>query len=361
MPHRFTIQSLAPTSIMTYASDKAVGAVLQQCIGDAWHPIAYFSRKLKPAEVRYSAFDKELLAMYLAVKHFRHFVEGHVFHLLTDHKPLTFALASNSASYTPCQARHLDFISQFTSDIRHVKGEDNAAADALSRFTVDALVLKGIDGLDFHNMANAQQSDPEIRQIMDGTMPQPSSAKLESIPLQSSDLTILCDVSTGMPRPLVPAALRRHVFDVLHSLVHPGIRATQRLIVAHFIWPNIHIDVRNWACTCLQCQRSKVNCHTSAPLFKFGTPDTRFDHVHVDIVGPLPLSQGFRYLFTAVDRFTRWPEAIPIVDMTASSVAQSFVSGWVARFGIPSVVTTDRGRQFESTLWKELTHLLGCT
>ena len=81
----------------------------------------------------------------------------------------------------------------------------------------------------------------------------------------------------------------------------------------------------------------------------------------MDIVGPLPLSQGFRYLFTAVDHFTRWPEAIPIVDMTASSVAQAFVNGWVARFGIPSVVTTDRGRQFESTLWKELTHLLGCT
>ncbi|KAL5494406.1 hypothetical protein EMCRGX_G015736 [Ephydatia muelleri] len=223
-------------------SDKAVGAVLQQCIGDAWHPIAYFSWKLKPAEVRYSAFDKELLAMCLAVKHFRHFVEGRVFHLLNDHKPLTFALASNSASYTPRQARHLDFISQFTSDVRHVKGED-----ALSRFTVDALVLKDIDGLDFHNVAYAQQSDPEIRQIMDGTMPRPSSAKLESIPLQSSDLTILCDVSTGVPRPLVPSALRRHVFDVLHSLAHPGIRATQRLIVARFIWLNIRIDVRNWA------------------------------------------------------------------------------------------------------------------
>ena len=139
-------------------------------------------------------------------------------------------------------------------------------------------------------MAYALQSDPEIRQIMDGTMPRPSSAKLESIPLQSSDLTILCDVSTGVPQPLVPSALRRHVFDVLHSLAHPGIRATQRLIVARFIWPNIHIDVRNWARTCLQCQRSKVNRHTSAPLFKFGTPDARFDHVHVDIVGPSSLS-----------------------------------------------------------------------
>ena len=139
------------------------------------------------------------------------------------------------------------------------------------------------------------------------------------------------------------------------------IQATQRLIVARFIWPNIHIVVRNWVRTCLQCQRSKVNRHTSAPLFQFGTPDARFDHVHVDIVRPLPLSQGFRYLFTAVNRFTCWPEAIPIVDMTASSVAQSFDSGWVACFGIPSVVTTDRGRQFESTLWKELIHLLGCT
>ena len=65
---------------MTDASDKAVGAVLQQYVDDAWHPIAYFSRKLKPAETRYSAFDKELLAIYLAIKHFRHFVEGRILH-----------------------------------------------------------------------------------------------------------------------------------------------------------------------------------------------------------------------------------------------------------------------------------------
>ena len=56
----------------------------------------------------------------------------------------------------------------------------------------------------------------EIHQIMDGTVPQPSSAKLESIPLQSSDLTILCDVSTGVPQPLVPSAFRSHVFNILH-------------------------------------------------------------------------------------------------------------------------------------------------
>ena len=80
----------APTHIMTDASDFAVGAVLQQEIGDAWQPVAFFSKKLRPAEMRYSAFDRELLAVYLAIKHFRHFVEGREFYILTDHKPITF-------------------------------------------------------------------------------------------------------------------------------------------------------------------------------------------------------------------------------------------------------------------------------
>ena len=83
----------APTSIMSDASDKAVGAVLQQFIGSEWRPISYFSRKLRPPETRYSTFDRELLAVYLAIKHFRHFVEGREFFVLTDHKPLTYALA----------------------------------------------------------------------------------------------------------------------------------------------------------------------------------------------------------------------------------------------------------------------------
>ena len=69
----------APTSIVTDASEVAVGAVLQEHINQVWCPIAYFSRKLQPAETRYSAFDRELLGAYLAVKHFRHFVEGRIF------------------------------------------------------------------------------------------------------------------------------------------------------------------------------------------------------------------------------------------------------------------------------------------
>ena len=100
---------------MTDASDTAVGAVLQQQINGEWKPIAFFSKRLKPAETRYSTFDRELLAIYLAIKHFQHFFEGRQFQILTDHKPLTFAFNTQSSKLTPRQIRHLDFISQFTS------------------------------------------------------------------------------------------------------------------------------------------------------------------------------------------------------------------------------------------------------
>ena len=97
----------------------------------------------------------------------------------------------------------------------------------------------------------------------------------------------------------------------------------------------------------------------TTPISTFMTPDARFDMVDIDIVGPLPHSHGFSYILTCVDQFTRWPEAIPIVNITADTVARAFISSWVARFGVPSTVSTDRGRQFDSTMWTELMCLLG--
>ena len=102
----------------------------------------------------------------------------------------------------------------------------------------------------------------------------------------------------------------------------------------------------------------KIHHHTTAQLGTFNTPDARFDHMHIDLVRPLPTSQDCTYLLTCIDRFTRWPEAILIPNITADIVAQAFVSGWILRFGVPSTVTTDQGQQFESMLWIHLMHLL---
>ena len=80
---------------MTDASDVAVGALLQHFIEDEWCPIAYFSRKLKAVEMRYSTFDRELLPIYLAIKHFRyiHVLEGRQFYVVINHRSLTYSLS----------------------------------------------------------------------------------------------------------------------------------------------------------------------------------------------------------------------------------------------------------------------------
>ena len=88
-------------------------------------PWPFFSKKLEPPEKKYSAFDKELLALYLGIWHFRYFVEGKMFTEFTDHKPLTFSMARLSYSWSSQEQRRLAYISEFTIDIQHIQGKHN--------------------------------------------------------------------------------------------------------------------------------------------------------------------------------------------------------------------------------------------
>ena len=183
----------------------------------------------------------------------------------------------------------------------------------------------------------------------------------KDVPLPDRDGTILCEVSTDVNHPFVPEKLRRQVFDALHCISHPGTRATQKLIATWFVWPNMNKDIRTWARSCLHCQWSKVSRHNRSPIGTFRMPDTRFSHLHPYLVGPLPISRGCTYLLTCVDHFSRWPEAIPITDTKAETVVHAFIDQWVARFGAPAIITTDRGQQFELSLFSSMLNFLGCS
>lgn len=346
------MDSNAPLVLSTDASNVAVGAALQHRVGNNLVPIAFFSKRLQPAETRYSTFGRELLAAYLGIRHFRHLLEGREFTVYTDHKPLVYALRNASDRYAPREVRHMDYVTQFTTDVRHIAGTDNTAADALPRI---ALVSDSTPQLDLQALAAAQTNDVELTQLR-----RSSSLVIEPVTYPTCSTPILCDVSQGHPRPVVPVTFRRAVFESLHNLAHPGIRASVKLITSRFIWRNANKTVREWAKTCLQCQRAKVHRHTKSPLGKFPTPTARFQHVHVDLVGPLQPSRGYSYLLTCIDRFTRWPEAVPITDCSSETVARAFLERWIAQFGCPTTVTTDRGSHFEGAFHK-LLDTFGCS
>ena len=85
-----------------------------------------------------------------------------------------------------------------------------------------------------------------------------------------------------------------------------------------------------------------------------------FSHMHVDLVGPLPVSSdGFIHILTMIDRTTRWLEAVPLKETTASTCSAAYMASWVARFGVPASLTSDRGTQFSSATWKRLCSGLG--
>ena len=348
----------ATTCLTVDASDLAVGGVLEQFLNGTWKPLAFFSRKLDRAQKSYSTFDRELLAMYSAIKHFAYFLDGRKFHIYTDHKPLTFALASSSERWTPRQQRHLSFIAEYTADLRHVRGRDNAVADALSRVDISINPVARMtdpSSLDLLKMAQAQAADVGVQAYRTAI----TQLVLADLPIPGTTTTILCDTSTGTARPVVPSSWRRVVFDAIHGLAHPSIRTSRKMVAARFVWHGMNKEVGLWAKTCVPCQRSKVQRHVITPLEHGQLPDRRFQRLHVDIVGPLPPSRGMTYLFTIIDRYTRWPEAIPMADATAASCARALISHHIARFGVPADITSDRGPQFTSNLWTALWTLLG--
>ena len=126
--------------------------------------------------------------------------------------------------------------------------------------------------LDLLNMAQAQQDDIKVQAHRTAI----TTLILAYLPIPGIHTTLLGDISNGVPRPIVPQTWRHTVFNALHGLAHPGIKATRELMAVRYVWHGINNDVGLWAKACIPCQKAKVQRHVTSPLLHGKLPDRRF-------------------------------------------------------------------------------------
>ncbi|GFS37658.1 pro-Pol polyprotein [Nephila pilipes] len=144
---------------------------------------------------------------------------------------------------------HLDFVPQFSIDIRHVSGSDNSVSEARSR--INALNLSTTD---LQHLDNSQINGEELK-----TFTSSNDCSINLKPLKKGHaLYVFCNASRENVRSYVPEKLRFGVFCSLYNLSQPGIRATKHLILDHSIWPSMLKDITKWTRCCIACKLSKV-------------------------------------------------------------------------------------------------------
>jgi len=181
-----------------------MGAVLEQYQKEGCKPLGFFSKKLSATQQRYSTYDRELLAIYSALKFFRHMIEGRDIIVLTDHKPLPYAFVQASDKASERQRRQLDFINQITTNIIHFAGHENEVADTLSR--IEMINMSVIITTD--ELFEEQQKNEELKALLRTE----TALSLKQFRLDGGDKTIYCNVDKEI-RIYVPKSLRKRIFD----------------------------------------------------------------------------------------------------------------------------------------------------
>ena len=367
-----------PFILKTDASDIAAGAVLCQRQDDKGeYAIAYASRKFNPAEQNYPAHERELSAVVWAMKHFRPYLYGQRFLVLTDNEPITYLKTMKDPRGR--LARWLQEISSFDFEISYKSGKLHKDADALSRHpehrtsspvTVAATSITS----DSDHVCTAQQEDENIskvlQQLASGKRP-PFQGEWRSgvlgafrrvwHQLQMQDGILIRKDSSGKMKTVVPHSLVQEVLSQAHdnpTAGHLGVDKTASTIRERFYWPGYVRAVEEFVETCETCQRRKNQVAIAkAPLQPIPVSGP-FDMIAMDFLELPATDRGNKYCLVITDYFTRWPEAFPVPDQHATTVARILVDGIVSRHGVPLKLHSDQGRSFENQVIRELCKML---
>ncbi|XP_064101316.1 uncharacterized protein LOC135211982 [Macrobrachium nipponense] len=157
---------------------------------------------------------------------------------------------------------------------------------------------------------------------------------------------------------VIPFKLRPKMISLAHDNImsgHLGVNKTFKKIYDSFYWPSLRRDVKNFVNSCHKCQMAgKLNKPIpKAPLINIPVTGEPFEHIVIDIVGPLPRSKrGNCYILSIVDRMSRFPEAIPIRNAKAKALVQHLIA-YFTRFGLPKTLQSDNGRNFTGKFFKD--------
>lgn len=297
-------------SVDVDASEKAIGAVLYQ--SSPKNPIAFASRKLKSAERNYSTIDREFLALHWAILKFRPYLYGQEFTVRTDHKPLIGLL--KGAPRNSRQARIQNDLSEFTFDLRHIAGDRNVVADALSR---PESIL-----------------NPEATPFV----------PVHAISVSNNDDEACNDI------------VKR-----FHNSGHFGCARTRNSIInAGYRIPYLRKRIRDCINACETCAAKSYGAsYIPKGTLPNETSCKPREFVAIDLVGPLPPIQGNKFVLTMVDHATRFLVAAPLQTVSAQHVTSCFLDNWVYRYGPPKTLHSDRGPQFTSSVMNNVLRTIG--
>ena len=348
-----------PFSVTCDASGGAIAGVLSQ----EGRPVAFESRKLKPAELNYPTHDLEMLSIIHACKMWRHYLLGQKFQLRTDHKSLKYIMTQKFLNAR--QRRWIEFLQEYDFEIAYIPGKDNVVADALSRREfVDAITVVHSHLAD--KVREALRRDKYFGSIIEEL----SNEHVDSNPKLHLEKYRLHDGLLYYSRRLcIPdnSDIKNTILKDMHDIPiagHPGFIKTYHKVRKSFFWPGLKVMVRDYILKCVPCQRTKAErIRTPGLLQPLGIPEMKWESISMDFVTSLPpVKGGYDSIFVVVDRLTKFAHFIPVKsNYTAVDIAKIFISQIFKLHGMPRSIISDRDVKFTSQFWKAFFDAVGTT